>query len=228
MLEEKSEAFTLVKMFKRKVEMETGKIIRCLRTDRGGEYTSLEFSNYCKEQGIRRQLTTTYTPQQNDITERKNRTVMNMVRSMLSSRKVPKNFWAEAVTWTFYILNRCPTFAVKDVTPQQAWSGIKPNVEHFRVWGCICHVHIPDKKRGKLDDKSTVCIMFGFLEESKGYMLYDPKSKRVIVSRDVVFEETKGWSWETEQNGADSELTWNDDTAWEPSEEEIGDDNDMK
>lgn len=92
LLEEKSEAFILFKIFKRKVEMETGKMIKCLRTDRGGEYNSLEFSNYCKEQGIRRQLTTAYTPQQNGIAERKNRTVMNMVRSMLSTRKVPKFF----------------------------------------------------------------------------------------------------------------------------------------
>ena len=115
------------------METETGEKIKCLRTDRGGEYTSSEFSAFCKEQGIRRQLTTAYTPQQNGVAERKNRTVMNMVRSMLSMRKVPKILWAEAVNWTFYILNRCPTVAVKDVTPQEAWNGIKPNVEHLRV-----------------------------------------------------------------------------------------------
>lgn len=162
LLKEKSEAFNYFKLFKRKVEIETGKNIKCLRTDRGGEYTSNEFSDFCKEEGIRRQLTTAYTPQQNGIAERKNRTVMNMVRSMLSSRKVPKVFWAEAVNWTFYVLNRCPTHAVKDITPQEAWSGVKPNVEHFRVWGSISHAHISDEKRGKLDDKSTPCILLGF------------------------------------------------------------------
>ena len=132
-LKEKSEAFNYFKEFKKKVETETGEKIKCLRTDRGGEYTSSEFSAFCKEQGIRRQLTTAYTPQQNGVAERKNRTVMNMVRSMLSMRKVPKILWAEAVNWMFYILNRCPMVAVKDVTPQEAWNGIKPNVEHLRV-----------------------------------------------------------------------------------------------
>ena len=97
LLKEKSEAFAQFKIFRKKVETESGKIMKCLRTDRGGEYTSREFSEFCKEHGIRRQLTTAYTPQQNGIAERKNRTVMNMVRSLLSTKKVPKNFWAEAV-----------------------------------------------------------------------------------------------------------------------------------
>lgn len=119
-LKEKSDAFNQFKLFKKRVETETGKNIKCLRTDRGGEYTSNEFSSYCKEQGIRRQLTTAYTPQQNGIAERKNRTVMNMVRSMLSTRKVPRHFWPEAVSCTFHVLNRCPTHAVKNITPQEA------------------------------------------------------------------------------------------------------------
>lgn len=220
-LKEKSEAFNQFKIFKKQVETETGKSIKCLRTDRGGEYTSHEFSNYCKEEGIRRQLTTAYTPQQNGTAERKNRTVMNMVRSMLSTRKVPRVFWAEAVSWTFYVLNRCPTLAVKDITPQEAWSGVKPSVEHFRVWGSIAHVHISDEKRSKLDDKSNTCIFFGFSEESKGYRLYNPQSKKVIVSRDVVFEESKGWNWEEERDHTNTELTWSDDDmTWEDSGDE--------
>lgn len=219
-LNEKSEAFDQFKIFKKMVETETEKSIKGLRTDRRGEYISLEFSNYCKEQGIRRQLTTPYTPQHNGITERKNRTVMNMVRSMIANKKVPRAFWTEAVRWTFYVLNRCPTVAVKNITPQEAWSGIKPSVEHFRVWGCIAHVHIPDQKRTKLDDKSTPCVLIGFSEESKGYRLYNPKTKRVITSRDVVFEETKGWDWE-EDHVAEGALTWSgDDLGWEESDEE--------
>ena len=91
-LKEKSEAFEHFKMFKKLVETETSKKIKCLRTDRGGEYTSNEFSKFCKEEGVRRQLTTAYTTQQNGVAERKNRTVMNMVRSMLSIKKVPKIF----------------------------------------------------------------------------------------------------------------------------------------
>lgn len=224
-IKEKSEAFHQFRLFKSKVETESGRSIKCLRTDRGGEYTSTEFADYCKEKGIRRQLTTAYTPQQNGIAERKNRTVMNMVRSMLSARKVPKIFWAEAVNWTFYVLNRCPTHAVKDKTPQEAWNGIKPSVEHFRVWGSLAHAHIPDVKRSKLDDKSITCVMLGFSEESKGYKLYNPDTKKIVISKDVVFEETKGWDWEADKDHQSNvELTWSDDDGvWEESDDEISD-----
>jgi transposase InsO family protein len=89
-------------------EKQTGLFVKCLRTDRGGEFISNEFNEFCKHNGIKRQMTTAYTPQQNGIAERKNRTVMNMVRSMLSDKNIPKTFWAEAVNWVVYVLNRCP------------------------------------------------------------------------------------------------------------------------
>ena len=151
-------------------------------------------------------MTTAYTPQQNGVAERKNRTVLNMVRSMIATKKVPKVFWTEAVRWTFYVFNRCPTVAVKNITPQEAWSGTKPSMEHFRVWGSLAHVHISDQKRTKLDDKSTPCVLIGVSEESKGYRLYNPKTKKVIKTRDVVFEETKEWDWK-EDHVAKGDLT---------------------
>ena len=91
-LVEKSEAFAVFKSFKIYVEKETSSFIKCLRTDRGGEFTSEEFANFCKENGIRRQLTAAYTPQQNGVAEHKNRTIMNMVRSMLLAKNIPKTF----------------------------------------------------------------------------------------------------------------------------------------
>ena len=110
---------------------------------------------------------------------------------------------------------------MKDVTPQEAWSGIKPSVKHFRVWGSLAHAHIPDEKRGKLVDKSLTCVMFGFSDESKGYMLYNPTTKKITVSKDVVLEETKGWNWEEDQDNSEVELTWNDDDhIWEESDSE--------
>ena len=90
-----------------------------------------------------------------------------------------------------HVLNGSPTFAVKNKTPEEAWSGVKPSVEHFRVFGCISHVHVPDNRRTKLDDKGLSCILLGVSEKSKAYRLYDPTSQRIIMSRDVVFEEDK-------------------------------------
>ena len=82
------------------------------------------------------------------------------------------------------------------MTPEEAWSGSKPSVSHFRVFGCISHVHIPDSKRTKLDDKSVKCVLLGVSEESKAYRLYDPVSQKIIISRDVKFEEENSWDWD--------------------------------
>ncbi|CAJ2675758.1 unnamed protein product [Trifolium pratense] len=216
-LKEKSSALDTFKNFKALVENESGCTIQCLRTDRGGEFLSNAFNEFCSNQGIRRQLTTAYTPQQNGVSERKNRTIMNMVRSMLAGRNVPKMFWPEAVKWATYVMNRSPTLSVKDVTPEEAWSGNKPSVHHFRVFGCLAFVHIPDSQRTKLDGKSISCIHLGISDESKGYKLYDPLKKKIIISRDVIFEEKKGWEWNKPSREKNSEVTI-DDIEGETSE----------
>ncbi|GAA0152486.1 hypothetical protein LIER_10958 [Lithospermum erythrorhizon] len=120
MLANKSETFECFKTFKDKVEKESGEQIRGLITDRGGEYTSGEFNEYCKYHGIKRQLTNAYTPQQHGVTERRNRAIMNMVRSLLFYKKMPKYFWIEAVVWTVYLLNKYPSLSIKDTTPEEA------------------------------------------------------------------------------------------------------------
>jgi transposase InsO family protein len=194
-LQEKSNAFETFKKFKALVEKESSCLIQCLRTDRGGEFTSNEFNAYCSKHGIKRQLTAAYTPQQNGVSERKNRTLMNMVRCMIAGRNVPKEFWPEAVKWANYVVNRSPTLSVKDITPEEAWSGVKPSVNHFRVFGCLAYIHVPDNQRKKLDDRSVRCMLLGISEESKAYKLYDPDKKKIIVSRDVVFDEDKSWNW---------------------------------
>ena len=209
LLSEKSQAFTSFKNFKSLVEKEIGASIQCLRTDRGGEFTSKEFNSFCSLHGIKRQLTAAFTPQQNGVAERKNRTIMNMVRSMLSEKHVPKFLWAEAVNWAVHILNRSPTLAVKDKTPEEVWSDIKPAVHYFKVFGCVAHVHIPDAKRKKLDPKSFQCVMLGVSDESKAYRLFDPTTKRIVISKDVIFEENECWDWEKSlENQKSSILVW--------------------
>ncbi|KAF2295179.1 hypothetical protein GH714_031933 [Hevea brasiliensis] len=208
------------------VEKEIGFPIKCLRTDRGGEFNSTEFTDFCKQQGVKRQLTMAYTPQQNGVAERKNQTVMNLVRAILTEKQIPKVFWPEAVQWTFHILNRSPTLAVKDKTPEEAWSGEKPSVDYFRVFGCVGHVHIPDAKRTKLEVKSTSCVFFGFSQESKGYRMYDPIAKKIVYSRDVVFEENRAWDWSTDsQEKQLLELEWGNDISTTEEEHSAGQNN---
>ncbi|RVW23094.1 Retrovirus-related Pol polyprotein from transposon TNT 1-94 [Vitis vinifera] len=90
---------------------------------------------------------------------------------------------------------RSPTLVVKDMTPEEAWSGSKPSVDHFWVFGCISHVHILDSKRIKLDDKSVRCVLLEVSEESKAYRLYNLVFWKIIVNRDVKFKEENSWDW---------------------------------
>ncbi|GJR06488.1 zinc finger, CCHC-type containing protein [Tanacetum coccineum] len=122
----KDQAFSTFKEFRQQIKMETRMKLRMLRTDRGGEFTSNEFTKYCKENGIARQLTAPYSPQQNGVVERRNRTVLSTTRSMMKAMKLPLTFWAKVVKHAIYILNRVPTRALVDKTPYEALYNIKP------------------------------------------------------------------------------------------------------
>ena len=153
-LKYKSDAFSTFQKFKTLVEKESGYNIMTLRTDNEGGFCSSAFSNFCDTHGIKRQLTTPYTPQQNSVVERRNHTVVVMERSMLQHRSVLNKFWAEAVFTVVYLLNRSPTQAVKGKTPEEVLSGRKPKINHLKVFGSIAYVWIPAAKRSNLDSKS--------------------------------------------------------------------------
>lgn len=114
---------------------------------------------------------------------------------MLKAKCLPESFWAEAVHTAAYLLNQSPTSSLRSMTPLEAWSGWKPKVTHLKVFGSIAYVHVPSQKRQKLDDNSTKCIFVGYSIETKGYRLYDPLTKTLIVSRDVIFDEQNAWDW---------------------------------
>lgn len=202
-LKSKNEAFDAFKKFKALVETGERKI-ETFRTDRGGEFTSHEFKLFCEENGIKRHYTAPYTPQQNGVVERRNRTVMEMARSLLKEMKLPTKFWGEAVRHAVYVLNRLPTRALTGVTPYEAWTERKPDISHFRVFGCVSHMKIPSQLTTKLDDRSVRVINLGKEPGSKAYRLYNPKEDRIYVSKDVMFEEKKAWTW-NETDSGDSE-----------------------
>ena len=131
MLQCKSDAFEAFKHFKNLVETKKGLKIKTLRSDRGGEFTLDEFSKYYLEHGIKRQLTAPYSPQQNGIVERKNRTVMSMVRAMLKAKDLPRELWGEVVSTTVYIINRSLTKSLQGQTPHEKWTGRRPSVYHI-------------------------------------------------------------------------------------------------
>ncbi|WKA00249.1 hypothetical protein VitviT2T_018628 [Vitis vinifera] len=195
-LKTKSQVLFVFKSFKKMVETQSGQNVKVLRTDNGGEYISKEFNVFCQEAGIVHQLTAPYSPQQNGISERKNRTVMEMARCMLFEKKLPKLLWAEAVNTSVYLLNKLPTKSVQSKTPIEAWSGVKPSVKHLKVFGSFCYLHVPSVKRGKLDERAEKGVFVGYAAESKGYRIYSLSRMKIVISRDVHFDENSYWNWD--------------------------------
>jgi Reverse transcriptase (RNA-dependent DNA polymerase)/Integrase core domain len=233
LLPSKDKAFTAFKGIKVAVEVEQNKKLKALRTDRGGEFKSVEFEEYCKENGIKRYMTAPYSPQQNGIVERRNQTVMGMVRSMLKAMKVPVQFWDEAVTTAIYILNRATTKSLVGMTPYEAWYKHKPTVQHMRTFGCLVHVKTIGNHVKKLDDRSTEMVFFGYEKGSKAYRAYNPIANKVVVTRDAIFEEDKPGPWQmnTEKKNSSDETSLKvpfefekeSDTVREDTDGELGD-----
>ena len=126
MLRNKSDVFKQFTEWMAMAEQLTGKRLKVLRSDNGGEYTSSEFKEYLKQNGVIHQLTVPKCPEQNGVAERLNRTLVEMVRSMLASSILPPRFWAEALNTATYLRNRCPSRAVEGKTPFELLAGAKP------------------------------------------------------------------------------------------------------
>ena len=119
-------------------------------------------------------MTAPYSPQQNGVVERRNQTIVGMARSLLKAKKVPDEFWGEAVSSAVFILNRSPTKSVDGMTPFEAWHGRKPDVHYMRTFGCMAHVRETRPGLKKLDDRSRPMIFVGYEPGTKGYRAYDP------------------------------------------------------
>jgi hypothetical protein len=188
-LKAKGEAFEKFKQYKALVENEIGHKIKMLRFDNKGEFVSKKFDAFLGECGIQRQTSAPYSPQQNGVAKHANRTIMECARSMILAQGLELEFWGKAVSTTVYIKNRCPTKALDSKTPQEAWSGRKPNVSHLRIFGCKAFAHVLNEKRTKLESKSMPSVFLGYYEGTKAYRLMCVETKRIIKSRNVVFIE---------------------------------------
>ncbi|KAI5317698.1 hypothetical protein L3X38_037405 [Prunus dulcis] len=145
-----------------------GNSLKKLRSDRGGEYTSHEFQDFCASMGMERQLTIAYSPQQNGVAERRNRTIYEMARSMMTEKGIPVIFWAEAMSTAVYLQNRCFTTSVSSKTPFEAFTGRKLGIKNLKVFGCICYTHVPSPLRQKFDDKARNGGFIGYGSCEKG------------------------------------------------------------
>ena len=195
LVKKKSDVLNAFKEFEAWATTFTGRKIKILRSDNGGEYTGTAFKQFCIERGIERQFTVPYTPEQNGVAERSNRTIVEMGRCLLSQAGLEKRFWGPAVRTAAYLRNRCPSAALEDgKTPFELFTGQKLSLEHLRTFGCVAYAHLPAQKRDKLDSKALKCIFIGYSSERKAYRLYHFDSGRILDSRDVVFDENAFWN----------------------------------
>ena len=177
--------------FKELVEKQTSRQIKNFRTDNGGEFINKRLDDYLKSNGIWHEKIIPFTSEQNCVAERLNRTLVERVRCMLLKTILPEELWGEALMTAIYLKNRAPTKAVEKMTPYEAWSGLKPDLSHLRVFCCKALAHIPDCRRTKFDKKTEEFIFVGYCEDLKGYRLVKLLNKKLCKTGDVVLFETK-------------------------------------
>jgi transposase InsO family protein len=173
-LKAKDEVLNKFQEFKALVENLSEMKIKVLRSNYGGEYTSNEFKDFCREAIIKRELTTPYNPLQNGVAERKNRSIVEAAKTMIHDQSLPMHLWAEASSTTVYVQNISPHEILGNKTLEEVFTGKKLEVNHLRIFGCPMYIHIPKEKRTKLESSGRKGIFVGYSETSKAYRIYIP------------------------------------------------------
>ncbi|WVZ53171.1 hypothetical protein U9M48_004152 [Paspalum notatum var. saurae] len=180
-MEFKDEAFGFVRDLVLRLRNESHKAMRAIRSDNGGEF---------KNSRLEHQFFSPYTPPQNGVVERKNRTLVEMVRTMLDEHRTPRRFWAEVVNTAYYIANRIFLRAFLGKTSYELRFGRQPSVKHLRAFGCRCFVL---KKAGHLDKFESRCldgIFLGYASSSRAFRVWILEAKQVVETCEVSFDET--------------------------------------
>lgn len=185
-LKSKDEALKCFQQYKAEVENQLNSSIKILRSDNGKEFCNSKFDEFLMSHGIIHHKTNPYTPEQNGVSERYNRSIVEKAKCLLFDAGLEKRFWAEAAHTAVYLLNRTVTTTLNYKTPFEMWTGRRPDVSHLRVFGSTIMVHVPKQKRLKWDRKSEKCILVGYSNDVKGYRIYNPKSNVITTSRDVI------------------------------------------
>lgn len=185
-LKTKDEAFSKFVEWLALVENQSGKSLKALRTDNGLEYCNKQFDDFCKGKGILRHKTCPYTPQQNGVAERVNRTIREKVRSLLSETGLGEEFWAEASSTVSYMINRTPSIPLELKVPEEVWSGRAPDYSHMRRFGCLVHYHVD---QGKLKPRAKKGVFMGYPQGVKGYRIWSLEDKKIVINRNVLFHE---------------------------------------
>ncbi|CAN0886875.1 Retrovirus-related Pol polyprotein from transposon TNT 1-94 [Linum grandiflorum] len=188
-LRQKSELISYAKEFVQMIATQFGKTVKIIRSDPGGEFTSNQLLEFYRSNGIRSQHSCPGVSQQNGLVERNHRHVLELTRALLFHSHIPTGFWVEAASTVVYLINRQVTQILDQESPFQRLHRRLPDYSFLRVFGCVCYVLLPKKDRHKLDPKTTKCVFVGYSSQHKGYLCYDPNTRRMRISCHVVFLE---------------------------------------
>ncbi|KAK1618191.1 hypothetical protein QYE76_023708 [Lolium multiflorum] len=214
LMKHKSETFEKFKEFQSEVENQRNKKIKFLRSDRGGEYLSYEFGMHLKKCGILSQLTPPGTPQRNGVSERRNRTLLDMVRSMMSLTDLPLSFWSYALETAAFTLNRAPSKSV-ETTPYELWFNKKPKLSFLKVWGC--EAYVKKLQPDKLEPKAEKCVFIGYPKETIGKVELDEIEESLLVDQSsAVPENVPVPPTPTTEEANDNDHETSNETATEP------------
>ena len=186
-LKSKSEASAKFIEYKKFVENQTGLQIKAFHSDNGKEFCNSVMDTLLKKSGIQRRLTIPHTPEQNGTAERKNRTLVETARCLLDQSNLPTHFWAEAINTANHIRNRCISKSLDGRTPYELWHGTKPDISYLRSFGCKVLFLNKTPNKGKFEPRAIDGILVGYDDTSKGYRIWVPKDRKIIVARDVKF-----------------------------------------
>jgi hypothetical protein len=166
--------------------------IKKIRSDNGTEFKNSQIEGFLEEEGIKHEFSSPYTPQQNGVVERENRTLLDMARTMLDEYKTPDRFWAEAINTACYSINRLYLHRILKKASYELLTGKKPNVSYFRVFGSKCFILINRGRSSKFAPKAVEGFLLGYESNTRAYRVFNKSTGLVEVSCDIVFDETNG------------------------------------
>jgi hypothetical protein len=190
-LRAKFEVLSVFQNFVAYIKNQFSTYIKLLRSDSGGEYMSHEFHDFLHQKGIISQRSCPYTHQQNGVAERKNRHLLDVVRTLLLESYVPSKFWVDALSTAVYLINRLPSQVLNFDSPYYRLYHQHPSYINLHTFGCVCSVHLPPHERNKLSVQSVECAFMGYSISHKGYICYDSCANKFRISRNVVFFENQ-------------------------------------
>jgi hypothetical protein len=166
--------------------------VKKIRSDNGSEFKNLQVEEFLEEECMKHEFSAPYTPQQNGVVERKNRTLIDKARTMLGEYKMPERFWSEDVNIACHAINRLYLHRLLKKTSYKLLTGNKPNVLYFRVFGSKCYILVKKGRHSKFAPKAVEGFLLGYDSNTKAYRVFNKSSGLVEVSSDIVFDETNG------------------------------------